>query len=440
MRGAFSRLSTCSPGAPAPRARPWCCSRPWRRAFRSSRRRSAACPMSSRQRKRHSFGRGTRRSSRSRFARSITAPTSRTAGRPPRAFALRRRSALLPGWSAIRPSTDPWRDAAPSRPRRAGRRTRPLHVPRVSRDPQAPQPVPAPGGTGAAAGLAAGQHHGSGLQRGGRHRGHARAHPRGRLSGRSTSDPRGVGRVDRWHARDRRAVRAVGVASGRDVSVTNLESPANAGERAYVGYEMWVRDLETAVDGIVGASGCLYAIRANLHMHDVPEALSRDFAAALTARAHGQRAVSVPAAICYVPRGASLHQEYARKVRTITRGLGTLLYKRALLNPLRTGLFAWMLFSHKVCRWLLPWALLLFVAALATLAVTSSWARAALVAAAAVGVLAAAGWRWSERGRIPPPRLVTLAAYLVAGNVAVLHAWLRVVGGRLAPVWEPTRR
>ncbi len=233
---------------------------------------------------------------------------------------------------------------------------------------------------------------------------------------------------------------AVGVASGRDVSVTNLESPANAGERAYVGYEMWVRDLETAVDGIVGASGCLYAIRANLHMHDVPEALSRDFAAALTARAHGQRAVSVPAAICYVPRGASLHQEYARKVRTITRGLGTLLYKRALLNPLRTGLFAWMLFSHKVCRWLLPWALLLFVAALATLAVTSSWARAALVAAAAVGVLAAAGWRWSERGRIPPPRLVTLAAYLVAGNVAVLHAWLRVVGGRLAPVWEPTRR
>src|SRR6266571_794075 len=233
---------------------------------------------------------------------------------------------------------------------------------------------------------------------------------------------------------------AVGVASGRDVSVTNRESPANAGERAYVGYEMWVRDLETAVDGIVGASGCLYAIRANLHMHDVPEALSRDFAAALTARAHGQRAVSVPAAICYVPRGASLHQEYARKVRTITRGLGTLLYKRALLNPLRTGLFAWMLFSHKVCRWLLPWALLLFVAALATLAVTSSWARAALVAAAAVGVLAAAGWRWSERGRIPPPRLVTLAAYLVAGNVAVLHAWLRVVGGRLAPVWEPTRR
>jgi cellulose synthase/poly-beta-1,6-N-acetylglucosamine synthase-like glycosyltransferase len=231
---------------------------------------------------------------------------------------------------------------------------------------------------------------------------------------------------------------SVGVASGRDVSVANLDAPANAGEQTYVGYEMWVRDLETAVDGIVGASGCLYAIRADLHMHDVPEALSRDFASALTARAHGQRAVSVPAALCYVPRGVSLHREYARKVRTITRGLGTLLYKRALLNPLRTGLFAWMLFSHKVCRWLLPWALLLFVVALGTLALSSTWARAAFVATCVVGLLAAIGWRWSERGRIP--RLVALPAYVVAGNVAVLHAWLRVLGGRLAPVWEPTRR
>jgi len=230
----------------------------------------------------------------------------------------------------------------------------------------------------------------------------------------------------------------VGVASGRDVSVAHLDAPANAGEQTYVGYEMWVRDLETAVDGIVGASGCLYAIRAHLHMHDVPEALSRDFASALTARAHGQRAVSVPAALCYVPRGASLHQEYARKVRTITRGLGTLFYKRALLNPMRTGIFAWMLFSHKVCRWLLPWALVIFVGALGTLAETSAWARAALAATGAVGLLAAIGWLRSEGGRMP--RLIALPAYVVAGNVAVLHAWLRVFGGRLAPVWEPTRR
>jgi len=231
---------------------------------------------------------------------------------------------------------------------------------------------------------------------------------------------------------------SVGVASARDVSITNLEQQANAGEQAYVGYEMWIRDVETAVYGIVGASGCLYAIRADLHMGRVPEDLSRDFAAALTAREHGRRAVSVPAALCFVPRGASLRQEYRRKVRTITRGLATLAHKRALLNPLRYGVFAWMLFSHKVCRWLVPAAGLLLLAALLALAVHSWWALGLLAALGALGALAAIAWMRPDGE--PLPRLLALPAYVVAGNVAVLHAWLRLLAGRPAPVWEPTRR
>jgi len=240
------------------------------------------------------------------------------------------------------------------------------------------------------------------------------------------------------------ADRSVGVASGRDVSVANVHDEAkqanraNSGEAAYTGYEMWIRDLETAVDGIVGASGCLYAIRADLHMLPVPEGLSRDFAAALTAREHGLRAVSVAEAVCYVPRATSLRQEYRRKVRTITRGLATLAHKRALLNPFRYGAFAWMLFSHKVCRWLLPWGLLLFVTALGALALTSGWARVLLAVLAAPGALAGIAWFWPEGA--PMPRLLALPAFVAAGNVAVLHAWLRVLAGRSAPVWEPTRR
>ena len=232
------------------------------------------------------------------------------------------------------------------------------------------------------------------------------------------------------------ADRSVGVASGRDVSVTNVQD--NSGEAAYTGYEMWIRDLETAVDGIVGASGCLYAIRADLHMLPVPEGLSRDFAAALTAREHGLRAVSVAEAVCYVPHATSLRQEYRRKVRTITRGLATLAHKRALLNPFRYGTFAWMLFSHKVCRWLLPWGLLLCVAALGALAVTSGWARVLLGALALPGALAGIAWFWPEGKAMP--RLLALPAFVAMGNVAVLHAWLRVLAGRGAPVWEPTRR
>ncbi|MGH7690608.1 MAG: glycosyltransferase, partial [Gemmatimonadaceae bacterium] len=116
----------------------------------------------------------------------------------------------------------------------------------------------------------------------------------------------------------------VGVASGRDVSTARAEATSSPGESAYVGYEMWVRDLETRVDGIVGASGCLFGVRTELHRLPLAEHLSRDFDAALVARRHGLRAVSVPDAICYVPQSTSLRKEYRRKVRTMARGLATL--------------------------------------------------------------------------------------------------------------------
>jgi hypothetical protein len=166
----------------------------------------------------------------------------------------------------------------------------------------------------------------------------------------------------------------------------------------------------------------------------MPEALSRDFAAALVARECGLRAISVPQALCFVPRSASSRQEYRRKVRTLTRGLTTLSYKHALLNPARYGLFAWMLWSHKVCRWITPWASLLLLGSLAALAPAAAWARAALGAAAALGGLAGLGWLK------PVPRLIALPTYLVASNVAALHGWLRALRGELTPVWEPTRR
>ncbi len=196
----------------------------------------------------------------------------------------------------------------------------------------------------------------------------------------------------------------MGVASGRDVSVTTLGDQSNQGESGYVGYEMWLRDLETRVDGIVGASGCFYAIRADLHQVRVPDGLSRDFAAALVVREHGLRAVSVPEAICFVARTASLRNEFRRKVRTMTRGMQTLIFKRRLLNPARFGLFAWMLFSHKVCRWLAPWAGVVALVALGALSITVPWARWLLGGVAALAVAGAVGWLWPAARAVPRVR------------------------------------
>lgn len=255
---------------------------------------------------------------------------------------------------------------------------------------------------------------------------------------------------------------AIGVASGRDISVASVGATGHGGEAAYVGYEMWIRELETDVDAIVGSSGCLYAIRAPLHRRKLPGHLSRDFSSALWAKLNGVRAVTVNDAICYVPRAASMRIEYRRKIRTMSRGIQTLFHHGALLNPLRYGLFSWLLWSHKLIRWLVPWCLAVgAVAVVATFALTwfgapdaavlggqslggidartlRPWSAAALLALAAGLALAAAGWWWPRNGRAP--RLASMAAFFVSGAVAGIIAWIRALGDRRAPVWEPTPR
>ena len=230
----------------------------------------------------------------------------------------------------------------------------------------------------------------------------------------------------------------VGLTSGRDVSVGKEGGEANQGEAGYVGYEMWIRDLETRLGGIVGASGCCYAIRRELHGIPLPEGLSRDFAAALNTRERGFRPISITAATCVVPRGRSLRKEYPRKVRTITRGMQTLLFKRALLNPLRFGLYSWMLASHKVCRWLLPWAGVLALLALAVLSFQQTWALVLFGLALLVMALGAGAWAFG--GHRALPRLLAVPAFLLMANVAVLHATIRTLRGRSDAVWDPTRR
>jgi cellulose synthase/poly-beta-1,6-N-acetylglucosamine synthase-like glycosyltransferase len=231
---------------------------------------------------------------------------------------------------------------------------------------------------------------------------------------------------------------AVGVASARDISVASVGAVGHADEAAYVGYEMWIRDLETAADGIIGSSGCLYAIRAPLHRRELPGRLSRDFSSALWAKLNGARAVSVPDAICFVPRAANVKVEFRRKIRTMSRGIQTLLYHGRLLNPLSYGLFAWFLWSHKLIRWLTPFALAL--GAVATIAMATQYWWAALGSAGlAVGlILAATGWYWASPR--PAPRLASMAAYFVSGTIAGIIAWRRALFGEGAPVWEPTPR
>lgn len=233
---------------------------------------------------------------------------------------------------------------------------------------------------------------------------------------------------------------SVGLASGRDVSVSATSDEQNAGESRYVGYEMRVRAMETQAGGIVGASGCLYAIRRELHLIPLPDDLSRDFAAALVTRKRGFRAVSADDAVCRVPRTGSLKREYRRKVRTMVRGMRTLAFERALLDPRRYGLFSWKLWSHKIFRWLVPWALAGGAVGALLLAGRLPTPVAAVVPTLLLGagLLTALAWHWPAGH--PMPALLSTLAHGVLSNLAAMEAALRAPMKTGSAVWEPTPR
>ncbi len=208
-----------------------------------------------------------------------------------------------------------------------------------------------------------------------------------------------------------------------------------SGEGAYVRYEMFLRELESRVGSVAGLSGSFFAARRDVCQPwetDIPS----DFTTLLNTLKHGWRGISDREAIAYYKNIADERREYARKVRTIVRGISGLLRHLALLNPFRYGLAAWQLFSHKLCRWLVPFALL---SALVTSVVLALWSPVyAVLAVLQVGAYAAAAIGMHRVGRLSGVhRLVT---FLVSSNLSILHAWFHVARGRRVVLWEPSRR
>ena len=230
---------------------------------------------------------------------------------------------------------------------------------------------------------------------------------------------------------------SIGVASGRDVSMGDSDREGTPAESGYVGYEMWVRDLETRIGSIVGASGCFYGSRRCIHARPLPPGLSWDFASALNARTQGYRSVSVSDATCGVPSAAQIRTELKRKVRTMARGLSTLFYYRELMNPFGHGSFALMLISHKLLRWI-PYLLApIACAALCFLAIDSVSARVVLGMVSA-GLLA--GFVGIRRTNADLPKPLALAGFIVAVFSAGFLAWWAALRQSQMATWEPTPR
>jgi hypothetical protein len=205
-----------------------------------------------------------------------------------------------------------------------------------------------------------------------------------------------------------------------------------SGEGAYVRYEMWLRTLETRVHSLVGLSGSFFAARRVVCRLWAADRQS-DFSTALNAVRLGLRAVLDPKTAGYYCNISDDRREGGRKTRTVVRGLAVLTRNAGMLNPFRYGLFAWQLASHKLCRWLVPMAMLTAAATNVMLLGTSQLYAATLAMQVAFYAAAAVGaWTGARVLRIP--------SFFVLSHAAILVAWWRFARGDRITYWTPSRR
>lgn len=222
----------------------------------------------------------------------------------------------------------------------------------------------------------------------------------------------------------------VGCVSGEDVI------PGAGGEALYGRYELFLRQQESRVSSIVGASGSFYAQRRSLVPEFVP-GVAPDFHSVLHAITHGYRAISEPCARGGMEATESQTKEFQRKVRTVLRGMTAIGGYRSLLNPLRSGSFSLVLGSHKVARWLVPgWLLLMLITHALLLQRPFFQVLAAphlgFYLLGIVGLTAKTPMARTLPARIP--------AYFVNVNAAIAIAAWRFASGDRQELWDPTTR
>jgi hypothetical protein len=209
-----------------------------------------------------------------------------------------------------------------------------------------------------------------------------------------------------------------------------------SGEGAYVRYEMWLRQLETRVNTLVGLSGSFFAARRSVCLNWAPD-LQSDFNTLLNSVRLGLRGVTDPDSIGYYKNLIDQRKEYERKVRTVVRGISVFMKSLSLLNPARYHLFAWQLFSHKLCRWLVPFAMVTALGANSVLAVSSSFYRWILGVQIGFYTLALI---YIVAPGMPKLAMLRIPSFFVMANVSILDAWVRYWRGERIVSWKPSNR
>ena len=222
----------------------------------------------------------------------------------------------------------------------------------------------------------------------------------------------------------------IGCISGED------HIAGGGGEGLYGQYELFLRNKESQVSSIVGASGSFYAQRRNI-IEQFKEGYAPDFLSVLNTIEKGYRVITEPKARGSMLALKSASDEFKRKTRTVLRGMATLWFKRSLFNPFKYTSFSFILFSHKIMRWLVPFFMILVFSFNSMLIGDPVYL---FLFALQLLFYCAALLAWWDLAFVKNHIFGKIALYFCISNLAILQAWVQFFKGGRQELWEPSKR
>src|SRR5262245_46579648 len=208
------------------------------------------------------------------------------------------------------------------------------------------------------------------------------------------------------------------------------------GEQLYWRFETLLKFLESRLNMLVGANGALFAIRRSLFVPIPEDGIVEDFLIAMNVRAAGYRVVYDPEAIAWEEVALNAGHEFRRRVRIGAGNFHALRHTWRMLSP-RAGAVALAFWSHKVCRWLAPVALVSAQISAAMLASEPLYGVAAALGGV-VMLLAWLGHHLNLRARHWAP--ASIPYHFVSMNLALFLGLIAFARGTQSIVWTPTAR
>lgn len=229
---------------------------------------------------------------------------------------------------------------------------------------------------------------------------------------------------------------SVGCVAGKLLYHDPNETAVGSGARSYWGYETFIKESESLACSLIGASGCLYAVRRTAYSPMYHEACS-DFLIATVVYRQGLRTVYEPNAVCFEVTNDDARKEFRMRTRVIAQTISDLWRNRDMLNPLKSGFFAIELISHKLLRYMMPFFLIGILSSSAILSIESVIFRYFLGLQIAFYTVTILGWIIDGKGiRFRP---LSLPYYFLLANIASLAGFYKFFKGERYAFWDPIR-